>query len=570
MNEPTPRVFNRKTANDGGQGGTRDDGSNRMRILSKVSSEYDYSDEKKDSELTNTEASGHYRNARGSGWIQQKTMSPMSKSTATPNRRNHSTAVNVLEKLQMEVASKPTYRKPSPMERMRDGDTQEAASSAIRYKMAEPKKSNDQVKKDKQRIWKEKMKIAQERKRQEKKNLDEASKQGSGGGDDDDDEYGKMMISCVLDSVEQAEFFKNLTSCGDLPDEDSIYEGWSAASSMQTSDEDESNAHIMSRQVTRGRSRVPRRPSESSISSRETSSVSTSEQEDSPSPPAADKYPVRKKNVKASAVAATKFKSEAKPMKPAAAASPTRTASPPRQAIAAQPPPAVTPSPEQKQPRSSFNASSSVHPVQRTDHSRQSASTMTTRPPAPSKERNFINGFLDDMKTMGESMLWHKETSALNPATVTVRIVKGYRSDDGTFCGPRLSWRDDAKDENYEVDLFDIQSLKKADTLELANFPYAMPGRTVCMKFSTGIWFIFEARSEDDAFRFVRGIRWVISRLAFNLVIGNVDVSCELLDLGLVEENSSPMSTVQEFDWSRAMDDVTDQLVEKSLATTMI
>jgi hypothetical protein len=114
--------------------------------------------------------------------------------------------------------------------------------------------------------------------------------------------------------------------------------------------------------------------------------------------------------------------------------------------------------------------------------------------------------------------------------------------------------------------------LRKADTLELENFPFAMPGRTICLLLKNGNCFIFEASTEDDAFRFVRGIRWVVARLAFNLVIGNLDVSCELLDVGLADNENlnSPRSAVMEFDWSIAMDDVTHYLVEKALPSTII
>jgi hypothetical protein len=66
--------------------------------------------------------------------------------------------------------------------------------------------------------------------------------------------------------------------------------------------------------------------------------------------------------------------------------------------------------------------------------------------------------------------------------------------------------------------------------------------------------------SGDDAYRFVHGMQWLISRLVFHLVMGDIDGSCELLDLGRLQ-TSSP--SLREFDWSRAMDDVTDQLLVK-------
>ncbi|KAL3900597.1 MAG: hypothetical protein SGARI_006208 [Bacillariaceae sp.] len=206
MEEKTPRIFNRKV-NESGHGETasgRD--SDRMRILQVVSSEYNY-DEKKESDLVDTDASGRFRKARGSGWIEN---THTGLSSNTPNTRNYSAAQNVLEKLQQEVATKPAYRKPSPMARMRDSDVQESASTPVRYKFVAEKKSPSQIKKEKSKKWKQKMKIAQERKRQEKKALDEGSTAEAG------EQFGKAVISCVLDNVEQADFFKNFTRCGDL------------------------------------------------------------------------------------------------------------------------------------------------------------------------------------------------------------------------------------------------------------------------------------------------------------------------------------------------------------------
>jgi hypothetical protein len=48
------------------------------------------------------------------------------------------------------------------------------------------------------------------------------------------------------------------------------------------------------------------------------------------------------------------------------------------------------------------------------------------------------------------------------------------------------------------------------------------------LKLIQGRKFVFEANSEQDAAWFVHGMRWVIAQFSFNLVIGNVDVSCEL------------------------------------------
>jgi len=176
---------------------------------------------------------------------------------------------------------------------------------------------------------------------------------------------------------------------------------------------------------------------------------------------------------------------------------------------------------------------------------------------------SFVKTFTEDIKNGGESMLWHQETSATNPSNVIIRLKKGYRFTDGRYCAPRLIWTDHRKDQNYGLDIFDIQSLERADIVQLETFPYAMPKRSVCLHLKNTTSFIFEAGTEEDAIRFVRGVRSVVVRLAYNLVVGNLDKSCELLEL-------SPKSTLMEFDWSRAMDDVTEHLVEKTLQSTMI
>jgi hypothetical protein len=97
---------------------------------------------------------------------------------------------------------------------------------------------------------------------------------------------------------------------------------------------------------------------------------------------------------------------------------------------------------------------------------------------------------------------------------------------------------------------------------------FAMPSRCVFIRLAKGNEFVFEAESEQEAFRFVHGMKWVIARLTFNLVIGNLDVSCELVDVGLVKSSdlsSSTRSILEEAEAARAMDDVTVQMVDKSV-----
>ena len=180
---------------------------------------------------------------------------------------------------------------------------------------------------------------------------------------------------------------------------------------------------------------------------------------------------------------------------------------------------------------------------------------------------SFVQAFLQDMESKGESMLWHEETSSIDPTTVVIRLKRGYRLPNGTYCAPRLIWTDLRQNYNYGCDVFDIRSLEYANMLHLKDFPYAIPGRSVLLHLKDNTSFIFEAGTEEDVIRFVRGIKWVISRLAYNLAVGNLDGASELLDLGLVDpkRRNTRRSARSEFDWSRAMDDVTELLIDSAL-----
>jgi hypothetical protein len=178
-----------------------------------------------------------------------------------------------------------------------------------------------------------------------------------------------------------------------------------------------------------------------------------------------------------------------------------------------------------------------------------------------------VQAFLQDMESKGESMLWHEETSSIDPTPVVIRLKRGYRLPNGTYCAPRLIWTDLRENHNYGFDVFDIRSLDHATMLQLKDFPYAIPGRSVLLHLKNNTSFIFEAETEDDVMRFVRGIKWAIARLTYNLAVGNLDGTCELLDLGLVDpkRRNTRRSTLLEFDWSRAMDDVTELLIDNAL-----
>jgi hypothetical protein len=120
------------------------------------------------------------------------------------------------------------------------------------------------------------------------------------------------------------------------------------------------------------------------------------------------------------------------------------------------------------------------------------------------------------------------------------------------------------------IDLFDIRSLEKASPLQLQAYPFAIPGRSIVVRCGTDKEMVFEAPNEPEARRFIHGMRWVVARLAFNLIIGNLDVCCELLNVtkGNIDERKNPQSLQEEAQWAKAMNEVTNQLVEKSVFQT--
>ena len=40
---------------------------------------------------------------------------------------------------------------------------------------------------------------------------------------------------------------------------------------------------------------------------------------------------------------------------------------------------------------------------------------------------------------------------------------------------------------------------------------------------------VLEATSDEDAKTLVHGMKWMVARMAFNLIVGNLNISCELL-----------------------------------------
>jgi hypothetical protein len=190
-------------------------------------------------------------------------------------------------------------------------------------------------------------------------------------------------------------------------------------------------------------------------------------------------------------------------------------------------------------------------------------------------DKQFIRQFIASATSEGILLIRHKENhkkSLRRPTKNLAKITRGVPVPSGKFKGPCLVWREVNGVVQGELDLFDIRSLDKATALELENYPLAMPGRSMIFRMHKGNDFVFEARNEEEALRFVHGMRWLIARLAFNLIIGNISVSCELLE---VERSSNaddrygmfPSSVKEETKWTSAMNYTTNHLVSKAVTS---
>jgi len=170
-------------------------------------------------------------------------------------------------------------------------------------------------------------------------------------------------------------------------------------------------------------------------------------------------------------------------------------------------------------------------------------------------DKNFIKVYIHEA-TEGIPMIWHN-TNDSDPVNVLVFIEFGFLMEDGHYAAPRLAWYGAQEgDLCGAIDLFDIQSLEKATPLHLKQYPFAIPGNSSILRFHNkeGMDHVFESPNAHEALRFIHGLRWVVARMAFNMIIGNPVVTCELLDVpeGINE------SVI-------AMNDVTNQLIENAL-----
>jgi hypothetical protein len=108
------------------------------------------------------------------------------------------------------------------------------------------------------------------------------------------------------------------------------------------------------------------------------------------------------------------------------------------------------------------------------------------------------------------------------------------------------------------ISLFDISSIQMAsDSINIDIFPDAEAENSVLITMNNGTVHLFEAESQYEARNVVHGLRWVVARLTFNIIVGNVNVVAEMLSLG---DGDGPHELSEE-----VLHDVSAQLVKKSL-----
>jgi hypothetical protein len=194
-------------------------------------------------------------------------------------------------------------------------------------------------------------------------------------------------------------------------------------------------------------------------------------------------------------------------------------------------------------------------------------------------DQSFVKAFIATMRDAGLELIVHRPNrrqSLSQPCKIVAFLRPGTEHKaTAQFSTPCLEWQAEEGLITKRVDLFDIKSCDKASALQLERYPLAIPGRSILLRTHGGSDYVFETRHEATSLQFVHGIRWVVARLSFNVVIGNVRGSCELMDLdhrenGRPHSSSTAASTCfpstpeEESRWTRAMNDATNAMIDKS------
>ena len=190
-------------------------------------------------------------------------------------------------------------------------------------------------------------------------------------------------------------------------------------------------------------------------------------------------------------------------------------------------------------------------------HNRKSVSAN-----ASSGDVSDLRHFSKQIIDKGFPLIWHRVHNSklqMEPTDITTFLMLDEESPD-----PCLTWDiyDDAAGRSKKViargsiPLFEIASVEKAEAKHLQAYPFAMPSHSFFVALSNGGVILFEAKDKDQKEVFVRGIRWVVARLSFNLIVGNGSICTEL---GLIGGDAL------DEDIDSTMDDVTNRLVDVSV-----
>ena len=107
----------------------------------------------------------------------------------------------------------------------------------------------------------------------------------------------------------------------------------------------------------------------------------------------------------------------------------------------------------------------------------------------------------------------------LQPNEVTAYLRRGMEGANGHYTEPRLEFLAADGVALASVLLFDIRFFEIASPLQIQPYPLAIPGNSVILR-TTQSEFVFEGGKEEDIVRLIHGMRWLIARLSFNLIIG--------------------------------------------------
>uniref|UniRef100_A0A7S4MH36 Uncharacterized protein n=1 Tax=Odontella aurita TaxID=265563 RepID=A0A7S4MH36_9STRA len=202
-----------------------------------------------------------------------------------------------------------------------------------------------------------------------------------------------------------------------------------------------------------------------------------------------------------------------------------------------------------------------------------------------------IKKFVKQIATEGVPLTWHRVRGGSDMViapTLVLAFVQLEEADEdvdsgATYSEPRLVWNgaenvafpEDEEDDEFgqgrdvrgSIGMFDIASVERVQPSDPASGhlrssaeSYGDFGGGFLITLNGGGSLLFEARDGTERTRVINGLRHMIARMAFNVVIGNSEVCSELLDFG--EEDDEEIDEQEEI--NQAMKDVTNHLVDKA------